>query len=179
MEDDCLIHGKCLLCSLKHQEIGMFWSFSDKNFDQGQKVNPKNDRWLHRDTSEVPIVMITKFPAIVMVLGVASNEGHVILPHFFPWGLRVSAAVYTDVLEKVGRLWIDSIINRSYICQQNSAPFHKAWTNFHHHVTSNTWSPNPLNYYVWVIVERKDNQHFHNNILSLESVITKIMSKID
>ncbi|XP_052832121.1 uncharacterized protein LOC128247010 [Octopus bimaculoides] len=38
--------------------------FSDeKNFDQDQKVNRRNDRWLCADPSEVPRVMRTKFPA--------------------------------------------------------------------------------------------------------------------
>ena len=32
------------------------------------------------DPKEVPIVMSTKFPASVMVLGVVSNEGHMMPP---------------------------------------------------------------------------------------------------
>ena len=55
--------------------------FSDeKNFTQDQKVNQQNDRWLCEDPKEVPIVMSTKFPASVMVLGVVSNEGHMMPP---------------------------------------------------------------------------------------------------
>jgi len=79
----------------------MLWFYSDeKNFDQDQKVNRRNDRWLCADPSEVPHVMHTKFPATVMVLGVMSNEGHVIPPHFFSQGLRMNAA-YIAVLEAV------------------------------------------------------------------------------
>ena len=33
-----------------------------------------------------------------MVLGVISNEGHVMLPHFFEQGHRVNAAAYIDIL---------------------------------------------------------------------------------
>jgi hypothetical protein len=54
-----------------------------KNFSEDQKVNRKNNRWLCSDISEVPIVMATKFLATVMVLGVVSNEGGVMPPHFF------------------------------------------------------------------------------------------------
>jgi len=46
-------------------------------------VNQKNNRWLCGDPSEVPVVMKTKFPATVMVLGVVSNKGDVMPPHIF------------------------------------------------------------------------------------------------
>ncbi|EFN86287.1 hypothetical protein EAI_08893, partial [Harpegnathos saltator] len=72
-------------------------------------------------------VMHTKFPATVMVLGVVSNEGHVMPPHFFRQGLRVNAAAYIEVLETVVKPWIDSV--RGDIFQQDSAaPLHKAMT---------------------------------------------------
>ena len=65
-KENRLIRAKRLLSKLKHQETGTLWFFSDeKNFDQDQKVNPRNDRWLCRDPSEVPAVMHTKFPAAV------------------------------------------------------------------------------------------------------------------
>ena len=58
--------------------------FSDeKNFNQDQKVNRKNNRWLASDRHEVPIVMSTKFPTTTMVLGVVSNEGDVMLYLFW------------------------------------------------------------------------------------------------
>lgn len=105
--------------------------------------------------------MHMKVPATVMVLGVVSNEGHVMPPHFFHQGLRVNAAAYTEVLETVVKLWIDSVRGDiSYIFQEDSAPSHKAMTtqdwmaeNFHDHITPNLWPPsspdlNPIDYYV-------------------------------
>ena len=82
--------------NVKQPEIpDILWIYSDeKYFDQDQKINRRNDRWLCGDPSDVPHVMHTKFPATVMVLGVVSNEGHVIPLHFF-------AATYTEVLEAV------------------------------------------------------------------------------
>jgi len=44
----------------------------EKNFQQDQKVNWKNNRWLGANADEVPIVMKTKYPATNMVLGVVS-----------------------------------------------------------------------------------------------------------
>ena len=185
-----LIRGKRLLSKLKHPEVpNMLWFFSDeKNFDQDQKINRRNDRWLCSNPTEVPRVMHTKFPATVMVLGVVSNEGHIMPPHFFQQGLRVNAVAYIEVLETVVKPWIDSVRgDRPYIFQQDSAPSHKAMTtqdwmaeNFYDHITPNLWPPsspdlNPLDYYVWGVVERETNKHPHNTISSLKDAITTTM----
>ena len=61
------------------KDILIFYS-NEKNFSQDQQVNKKNNCWLCSDPSEVPIVMATKFPAMVMVLGVVSNKGDVMPP---------------------------------------------------------------------------------------------------
>jgi len=45
--------------------------------------------------------MHTKFPATVMILGVVSNKGHVMPPHFFSQKLQVNAATYIEVLKTV------------------------------------------------------------------------------
>lgn len=47
---------------------------NEKNFDQHQKVNQRNDRWLCSDLKDIPVVMHTKFPATMMLLGVLSND---------------------------------------------------------------------------------------------------------
>ena len=87
-QENRLMRAKRLLNKLKHpEEQEILWFFSDeKNFDQDQKVNRRNDRWLCADPSEVPTVMHTKFPATVMVFGVVSNEEHIMPPHFFSTG---------------------------------------------------------------------------------------------
>ncbi len=68
--------AKKLLAKIKHPTVSnqlVFFS-DEKNFTQDQKVNKRNNRWLSLDTTEVLIVMSTKFPATVMILGVVSNE---------------------------------------------------------------------------------------------------------
>ena len=45
--------------------------------------------------------MKTKFPATVMVYGVVSSEGYIMLPHIFEVGLKVNTKVYLDVLKSV------------------------------------------------------------------------------
>ena len=75
--------------------------------------------------------------------------------------------------------------------QQDSAPSHTASTtqewlaeNFHDHVTPNIWPPsspdlNPLDYYVWGVVERETNKHAHNTKDSLKAAIGDIMANIN
>ncbi|UYV80732.1 hypothetical protein LAZ67_19001555 [Cordylochernes scorpioides] len=117
-----------LLNNLKHDSFGMLRFFSDeKNFDVDQKVNPRNDRWICKDPSEIPVVMHTKFPTSVMVLGVISSEGDVMPPRFFEKGLRMNADTYINVLETVVKPWMDMVAaGRKHVFQQDSAPAHKA-----------------------------------------------------
>ncbi|UYV73232.1 IKK1 [Cordylochernes scorpioides] len=104
-----------LLNNLKHDSFGMLRFFSDeKYFDVDQKVNPRNDRWICKDPSEIPVVMHTKFPASVMVLGVISSED----------------------------------------C-------------------------NPLDYYVWGVVERDVNKAPHTTIQSVKKAVHTVMTQMD
>ena len=76
-------------------------------------MNRRNDRWLCADPSDFPTVMHTTFPASVLVLGVISDEGHVMPPHFFQEGLNVTSTAYIDVLGTVVKPWIDRERNGS------------------------------------------------------------------
>ena len=95
-----------------------------------------------------------------ILLGVISNNGHVMPPHFFSQGLRASAAAYIEVLESVVKTLIDNLCgNRPNIFRQDSASSNKlvgtqGWVaeNFHAH-TPDLWPRssselNPLDYYV-------------------------------
>ena len=163
----------------------------EKNFNQDQKINRQIDKWLCADPSDVPHVMHTKFPATIMVLGVVSNEGHVMPPYFFPQRLRMNATTYIEILEAVMKPWIDSVHGERPYVQQDSAPSHESMTtqdwmseNLHDHITPNMWSPsspdlNPLDYYVWGVVKRETNKHPHNTLDSLRAAITRVMTYMD
>ncbi|UYV78315.1 hypothetical protein LAZ67_16000938 [Cordylochernes scorpioides] len=182
-----------LLNNLKHDSFGMLRFFSDeKNFDVDQKVNPRNDRWICKDPSEIPVVMHTKFPASVMVLGVISSEGDVMPPHFFEKGLRMNADTYINVLETVVKPWMDMVAaGRKYVFQQDSAPAHKAkktqsWLtlNVPSHWGPDIWPPNspycnPLDYYVWGVVERDVNKTPHTTIQSVKKAVHTVMTQMD
>lgn len=59
----------------------MLWFFTDEEkFYQKIKVNQRNDKWFGRDPKGISMVIHTKFPATVTVLGVVSNETYIIPP---------------------------------------------------------------------------------------------------
>ena len=125
------IRVKRLLNKLKHPEIqDMLWFyFDEKNFDQDQKINQRNDKWLCGDPSDVPRVMHTKCTVTVMVLGVVSNERRFVPTSFFRQSIRMNATTYIEVLEAVVKPWIGSVRDeKPYIFQQNSSLSHKAMT---------------------------------------------------
>ena len=53
---------------------------------------------IRKNNSGVPIVMVTKFHAIAMVLGLISNKGYVMPTHFFAKGLKIITEEYLKVL---------------------------------------------------------------------------------
>ena len=72
---------------------------------------------------DMPRVMKTKFPAMVIVFGVVSNEGHIMPPHIFEVGLKVNTKVYLDVLKSVVIPWCNQVAGaRFWVWQQDSAP---------------------------------------------------------
>ena len=65
--------------------------------------------WVATNNRDMPRVMKTKFPAMVMVFGVVSSEGHIIPPHIFEVGLKVNTKVYLDVLKSVVIPWCSQV----------------------------------------------------------------------
>ena len=57
--------------------------------------------WMATNDRDVPRVIKTKFPAMVMVFGVVSSESHIMPPHIFKVGLKVNTNVHLDVLKSV------------------------------------------------------------------------------
>ena len=71
---------------------------------------------------DMPRVMKTKFPAMVIVFGVVSSEGHIMPPHIFEGGLKVNTKVYLDVLKSVEIPWYNQVAGSTpLVWQQDSA----------------------------------------------------------
>ncbi len=150
----------------------------------------RNNRWICDDPSEVPIVMQMKFLATVMVLGVVSNKGDMILPHVFEASLRVNTDVYIDVPTNVVKPWMDGVAaGRPYIWQQDRAPAHtskktqdKCRDNLPFFWEKEVWPPsspdcNLMDYFVWGVAERDPNRSPHNTKASLIASIKEVFSK--
>ena len=79
-------------------------------------------RWFN-----MPRVMKTKFPAMVMVFGVLSSEGHIMPPHIFEVGMKVNTKVYLDVLKSVVISRCNQVASgRPWVWQQDSVPARKS-----------------------------------------------------
>ena len=143
-----------------------------------------NNRGVHR-------VMKIKFPSTVMVFGVVSCEGHIMLPHIFEVGLKVNTKVYLDVLKSVMIPWCNQVAGgRPWVWQQDSAPVHKskeiqAWLQkeCYDFVPFSHWHPsspdlNPLVYFVWSYVENITNMTSHNTKASLIAAIRRVFAEL-
>ena len=85
--------------------------------------NLKMQIWIATNNRDVPRVMKTKFPAMVVVFGVVSSEGHIMPPHIFEVGLKVNTKVYLDVLKSVVNPWCNQVAGgRPRVWQQDLAP---------------------------------------------------------
>ena len=139
----------------------------------------------------VPRVMKTKIPATVMVFGVVSSEGHIMLPHIFEVGLKVNTKVYLDVLKSVVIPWCNQVPSgRPWVWQQNSAPAHKsketqAWLQKEcydfvpfSHCPASYLDLKPLDYFVWSYVENITNMTSHNTKASLIATIHWVFTKL-
>lgn len=186
--------AKKLLSKFKNsKEKSPLIFFSDeKNFQQDQVVNKQNNRWLCKNINEVPIIMKTKFPAAIMVMGVVSNEGDIMAPHFFSKGLRLNSDTYLEVLKDIVVPWMKQVANERYfIFQQDGAPAHNAKkvqeflsTNIPDFWSKDIWPPsspdaNPLDYYVWSVCEREVNKQPHATISSLQVKIIEVFESMD
>ena len=113
-------------------------------------------------------------------------------PYFFPEGLRVAANDYIKVLETVVKLWMVGVGGkRLYVFQQDFAPAHIAHTTqawlyqqLLCHWLPDLWPPsspdlNPLDYYVWGILEKKVNYCPYNTKQELKDAIVGAMDHMD
>ncbi len=187
--------AKCalLLASLKHAASGRVRFFSDeKIFCIDQKVNRRNDRWLAKDPEDVPVVGRRKYPASAHVLLVVSSKGDVMPLHFFEKGEKVNKEVYLNVLQTVVKPWMDETAGETpYVFQQDGTPAHTShlvqnWLsdNLDLFWTKHFWPPNspdlnPLDYYVWGVLERDSNKSSHQTVEELKAAIRRAVERMD
>ena len=74
-----------------------------------KKWTEKNSYWLFFDPDQVPIVMFTKFPATVMVLGNISIEGDIMASLLLEADLEVNIDACLNILPTVVNPWMDGV----------------------------------------------------------------------
>ena len=131
---------------------------TDPSYDNRIIANTlKMQIWIATNNRDMLRVMKRKFLATVMVFGVVSSEGHIMPPHIFEVGLKVSTKVYLDVLKSVVIPWCNQVASgRPWVWQQDSAPGHKsketqAWLQkeCYDFVPFSPWPPPPLTWTRW------------------------------
>ena len=102
----------------------MLWFFSDEHiFSQHYAQNRQNNRWITMCAKDMPRVMKTKFPTMIMIFSVISSDGNVMPPHIFETGLWVNTEIYRQVMEIW--CWIMQVAgSRPWVWQQDNAPCH-------------------------------------------------------
>ncbi|XP_067123165.1 uncharacterized protein [Centruroides vittatus] len=124
--------------------------------------------------------------------GVVSSEGDVMPPYFFNKGENVTKDVYLHALSNVVKPWMVTVSSgKPYVFQQDGAPAHTShlvqnWlsNNVVMFWSKEFWPPNspdlnPLDFYIWSVVERVTNKTRHANITSLRAAIDAAFTNID
>ena len=147
-------HAAKLVNKLKHpSQPNMLWFFSDeKNLCQDLMINSQSYFWLALSPQDVLIAMKTKHIIYVMVFGVVTSDGNVMLLFIFPYGFRLNTVAYIKCLVEVVLSWIKTLtIGTPYIWQHDFAPCHtskriQSWLseNFCNHTAPNIWPSNSL-----------------------------------
>ena len=127
MKDKREDHAGKLLSKLKNPlELNRLRFFSHKkNLCDDQMDNSQINHWLALSQQNIPIVIKTKYPVHIMVFGVVTSNGDVMLSFIFLHGFILKMAAYTKCLEEVMLLWIKKVAaGRPYVGQLDSAPCH-------------------------------------------------------
>ena len=147
--------------------------------------------WIATNNTNVPRVMKTKFPAMVMVFGVVSSEGHIITPQIFKVGLKVNTKVYLDVLKSVVITWCNRVARGQTLgvaaglgagpqVQRDPGLASEGVLRL---CTLLSLAPsssdlNPLDYFVWSYVENITNMTSNNIKASLIITIRRVYTEL-
>ena len=104
-ESDTMFHERDRRCAAVQLMLSTDPTYDNRTIASTLKMQI----WMATNNRDVPRVMKTKSPATVMVFGVVSIEGHIMLPHIFEVSLKVNTKVYLDVLKSVVISWCNKV----------------------------------------------------------------------
>ena len=146
---------------------------------------PAPSKW-HSGRFNVPRAMKTKFPATVMVFGVASSEGHIKPPHIFNTSSQHQsvpgcAEACDDPLVQSGGRWqtlgVAAGMHRPTSPKRPRLGFRRSATTLYPSLTAPPPRDlNPLDYFVWSYVENISNMTSHNTKASQITAIRRVFA---
>ena len=177
----CLKVTQCSTSEIGDAPLYNSWSLLIQVDNRTLASTLKMQIWIATNNRDVPRVMKTKFPAMVMVFGVVSSEGHIMPPLIFEVSLKVNTKVYLDVLKSVVIPWCNQVAGgRPWLWQQDSAPAGLGLLRLCTLLSLAPSSPdlNPLDYFVWSYVENITNMISHNTKASLIPAIHRVFAEL-
>ena len=188
---------RSLLHKIKPEQQPIFLFTDEKLFTVDSTHNRRNDRFISIGTfSEAPAAtkfhFKTKHPASVMVFGLVSSDGKKMPLVFVDQGVKITADVYIDILQKHVKPWIDKNYSQedNVIFQQNRAPAHTAkktqdWLeanlkNFLSKIDCPPSSPDlyPLDYSMWATLEAEACKTPKSPVAQLKAFIKSAWRKM-
>ena len=122
-ESDTMFNERDQRCTTVHLMLSTDPSYDNRTI----AIILKMQIWIATNNRDVPRVMKTKFPAMVMVFGVVSSEGHIMPPHIFEVSLKVNTKMYLDMPKRVMIPWCNQVAGgRPWVRQQDSALAHNS-----------------------------------------------------
>ena len=122
-ESNTMFYKRDRRCAAVQQMLSTDPSYDNRTIASTLKMQI----WIATNNRDVPRVMKTKFPTMVMIFGGVSSEGYIMPPHIVEVGLKVNTKVYLDVLKSRVIPWCNQVAGaRPWVWQQDSALAHKS-----------------------------------------------------
>ena len=119
--------GKCqlLLNHLKSHRGDVLFFIDEIKFVVDEVGNGWNLRILVPNQLEIPHIMQSKYPALVILFSGVAGDGNVMLPHFMKTGIKINSSEYIEVLQRVMLPRIKNNYNsKSVVFIRDYAPGH-------------------------------------------------------
>ncbi len=176
----------------------ILWS-DEKLFTVDPVWNCQNDRQFmpaNNANGNDCIVTWVKDPQSVMTFGLIASDGNIMPPIFLPTGAKVTAAFYQEHILSQIKVWLERIYGggsrNKVVLMQDGTPTHTAATIQAYLATNwgldafwakEMWPPsspelNPLDFWVWGIVEAKACKKRASNVQQLRGKVTKVWDTI-
>ena len=103
-----------ILNHLKNHEGDVRIFVDEKKFAVDEKTNC-NFQVIRKSYEEIPAVMESKHPALVIVLSAVVNDDRIMPPHFIKAGSKINTSEYVKILKEVLIPWFKKYYNHEWV----------------------------------------------------------------